>query len=101
MGYLLKTKEEGVDTIKMYYSEPTHGYYASDVCLFNRDEYDKFFEENPNEHNNFVFMNGWCDTSESPFSKSSYGYKVDDFTLSCILQGKKLDYNTPVLFQIN
>lgn len=93
MGYLLKTQE---GEYKMFYSEPSNGYYASAIMAFSTKEYDDFFKENPNEHNDFVWLEGWADTSETVHEKGFFGWRVDEHIADCIMQGETIEVNEPI-----
>jgi len=88
MGYLLKLDGK----VKMFYSKPQLGCYANDIMLVSRKEYDEHYSKE--ENSDFVFIDGWHDTSAELHSKESLGIDVTySFYLDCILQGKKLQEN--------
>lgn len=99
MGYLVKFKEEYTDHYRVFYSKPSNGYYIGDEIALSREEYDK----GDIDVDDYVFMHGWCDTSEPPFSKDSFGHPItDNFLLDSILQGKHddLEYEVPYEFEL-
>lgn len=100
MGYLLKIKKENQDVIKMFYSEPENGCYADDIMLVSRKEYDEHYSKLDNT--DYVFIEGWHDTSAELNSRESLGIEITTgtFYLDCILQGKELEYNKPYEFKI-
>lgn len=100
MGYLLKLKIENKDIVKMFYSKPENGCYMDDIMLISRHEYDSHYSKN--YYGDYVFVEGWHDTSAELHSKESLGIEVTDtFYLDCILQGKKLEYNQPYEFTLS
>ncbi len=103
MGFLLKTRDEdGIESIRMFYSEPSNGCFVDDDNItLSQEEYDEWCKENKCEINDFVFMKGWIDCSEVDFSKpETHGIEVDKFVLDCILQGQELELNKPIEFEI-
>jgi len=100
MGYILKQKTgEGKYVVKLFYSKPENGYYADDIIAINRKEYDEHYSKLEND--DYVFLEGWCDTSAELHSKESLGINITDtFFLDCILQGQKIDYDIPVEFSL-
>ena len=97
MGYLLKTEN---NEYKVFYSKPVEGHYRGDVVCFTRKEYDEYQRENPNElHNEFVWLNGWYDASNG-FEKEACGVVVSEFVADCILQGRKIEVNAPLEYDI-
>lgn len=101
MGYLLKLKEENKDVIKMFYSEPENGCYADDIMLVSRKEYAEHYSKN--NYSDYVFIEGWRDTSAELHSKESLGIEITigTFFLDCILQGKQLEYDKPYEFKLS
>lgn len=102
MGYLLKLKEEGKYVIKMFYSEPKKGFYVNDIMAVSREEYHDHYSKQ--DDSDFVFLEGWCDTSAELFSMESRGIDITigTFVLDCILQGKgnELEYDKPYEFTL-
>lgn len=99
MGFLLKQEVEGKEIIKLFYSKPEFGYYADDIMLVSKQEYDEYYYKQ--DYADFVFVNGWCDTTAELNSNESLGIDItDSFFLDCILQGQKLELNKPVEFCI-
>lgn len=101
MGYLLKVKTNyHGDEIKMFYSKPEKGCYMSDEMIISRKEYDEHYSKL--EDNDFVFVDGWHDTSAEVYSRESVGIDITmgTFYLDCILQGKwnELEYDKPYEF---
>ena len=97
MGYLLKTEN---NQYKVFYSKPEDGHYRGETVCFTREEYDNFQNENPNElHNEFVWLKGWYDASNG-FEKEASGVVVSEFVADCILQGRKIEVNAPLEYDI-
>ena len=96
MGYLVKISENDNDIIKMFYSKPDYGCYSCDTMYVSIKEYDEYFSKF-DDNDDWVFLAGWRDTSES--DKNSLGVIItDSFIIDSILQGKFLEYNSPLEF---
>ena len=97
MGYLLKTE---LGEYKVFYSEPEQGHYRGDSVCFTKEEYDNHQTENPNElHNDFVWLDGWYDASNG-FTNEAHGVLINEFIADCILQGKTIEVDTPIEYEI-
>lgn len=95
MGYLVKISEDDNDIIKMFYSKPDYGCYYDGTMYVSIKEYDEYYSKQDND--DWVFLSGWRDASES--SKYVCGIIIaDSFIINSILQGKKLEYNSPLEF---
>lgn len=100
MGYLLKQKNDGVDTIKVFYSKPIQGYYAGFSNNLSIEEYRDYGSDLL--HEDYVFINNgsWCDVSAGK-TNEAYGVFITEYLADCILQGKKLPFDEPIEFGVS
>lgn len=95
MGYLLKISENDNDIIKLFYSKPDYGCYSDGAMYVSIREYDEYYSKLDDD--DWVFLSGWRDASET--SKYVCGIIISDsFIIDTILQGEKLEYNSPLEF---
>jgi hypothetical protein len=97
MGYLLKKTEDS--SALMFYSKPEYGHYRGDNTCISKTQYAEWEKEGIfDEHNDMFWISGeWYDVTNATKPEAN-GVWVTDFVADCILQGEKLEINTPYEF---
>ncbi len=105
--YIVKIKEENKDVYKCFYSKPINPYYVAynfykdGHSYMNEEEFEEYENERDNPglygiDNELDTINKWCDVS------SNNEFEIlSEFVVDCILQGKKLKYDTPLFVEPN
>jgi len=105
--YILKEKIKEKNVYKVFYSKPIKPYYIAynfynDGHLYmNQDEYTEYLQERDNPELNGIDDGDFCVTQWCDVSSNNEFEIVSKFVADCILQGKNIEYDTPLFVELH